>query len=197
MPENPTAASITPERQALLQGLASQAAAWWRKRLEGHGYLSDFDNGDHSRAGETAQIMVSMAALRTPRPEPSRFEHFEQLLTEALLTRLLRNPEPAPRDLTHLQGERPGFTTEEMEDMRARAAASAAESVALSVDYGPEGMLREAAETARVSGFPWKTTMWVCWDSRPECCYVEVRAGYGRPTQRLPAVGQEAPATDC
>jgi len=63
-----------------LRGLAQQAAGWWRKRLEGHGYLSDFDNGDRSQAGELAQVMASMAALRTPRAEPSRFEHFEQLL---------------------------------------------------------------------------------------------------------------------
>ncbi|MVN77719.1 hypothetical protein GO988_15405 [Hymenobacter sp. HMF4947] len=162
MPENSLTVSCTPERQALLQGLAQQAAAWWRKRLEGHGYLSDFDNGDHSRAGETAQLMASMAALRTPRPEPSRLEGFEQLLRELVVTRLWREPVPAR-----------------------------AYSLVLSVDYGPEGLLREVAQEAGVTGFPWKTTMWVCWAADPAQCYVEVRAGYGRPTERLPAVGGE------
>jgi len=193
MPENPTADPITLERQALLQGLAQQAAAWWRNTIAGPGYLSKFDNGDRSRAGETAQVMASLAALRSPQPSADKFDHFEQLLTEALLTRLLGNPEPAPRDLSHLQGNMPDFTAAELEDIRARAAASAAASVVLSVDYGPEGLLRQVAESVGVGGFPWKTTMWVCWDTRPECCYVEVRAGYGRATQRLPAVG-EAPA---
>jgi hypothetical protein len=192
MPENPTAAPITPERQVLLQGLASQAAAWWRNQIAGLGYLSKFDNGDRSPAGETAQVMASLAALRSPQPSADKFDHFEQLLTERLLARLLRNPEPAPRDLSHLQGNMPGFTAAELEDMRARAAASSAEYLPLGVDYGPEGLLREVAEAAGVSGFPWKTTMWVCWDTRPECCYVEVRPGYGRPTQRLPAVGEAA-----
>lgn len=187
--------SITPECQALLLALAQQAAAYWRKRLEGHGYLSDFDNGDTSRAGETAQIMASMGALRTPRPEAGRFERFEQLLTEALLERMLRNPVPPARDLSHLQDDRPGFTHAEMEEWRAKAAASATEDIVLDVDYGPSGLLRKVAEEARVSGFPWKTTMWVCWDARPECCYVEVRAGYGRPTQRLPAVVGAEPQT--
>lgn len=183
---------IAPERQALLLALAQQAAAYWRQRLEGHGYLNDFDNGDTSRAGETAQIMASMAALRTPRPEAGRFERFEQLLTEALLERMLRNPVPPAPDLSHLQGTTPGFTHAEMEEWRAKAAASATEDLVLDVDYGPSGLLHQVAEEAQVSGFPWKTTMWVCWDARPECCYVEVRAGYGRPTQRLPAVGEVA-----
>lgn len=185
-------APITPERHALLLALAQQAAAYWRKRLEGHGYLSDFDNGDTSRAGETAQIMASMAALRSPQPSADKFERFEQLLTEALLERMLRNPVPPARDLSHLQGDRPGFTHAEMEEIRAKAAASATEDVVLDVDYGPTELLREVAQEAGVSGFPWKTTMWVCWDARPECCYVEVRAGYGRATQRLPAVGEAA-----
>jgi hypothetical protein len=183
---------IAPERHALLLALAQQAAAYWRQRLEGHGYLSDFDNGDTSRAGETAQIMASMAALRAPRPEAGRVERFEQLLTEALLERMLRKPVPPARDLSHLQGDRPGFTHAEMEEWRAKAAASATEDIVLDVDYGPSGLLRQVAEEAQVSGFPWKTTMWVCWDARPECCYVEVRAGYGRATQRLPAVGEAA-----
>lgn len=156
------APSITPERQALLEGLARQAAAWWRKRLEGHGYLSDFDNGDTSRAGETAQIMASMAALRTPRPEASRFEHFEQLLIQVVLVRLLREPEPAEPD-----------------------------DLVLDVDYGPCRLLAELAHEAGVSGFPWKTTMWVCWAADPAKCYVEVRAGYGRPYERLPVVAGE------
>jgi hypothetical protein len=182
--------TVTPERRALLHALAAQAAAWWRKRLEGHGYLSDFDNGDRSQAGETAQIMASMAALRTPQPNADKVERFEQLLTKALLTRMLRDPLPPARDLSHLQGTPPGFTHTEMEETRAKAAASAAEDVVLGVDYGPEGLLRQVAQDAQVSGFPWKTTMWVCWDARPECCYVEVRAGYGRATQRLPAVGE-------
>ena len=168
MPENPIAAPLAPEREALLRGLAQQAAAWWRKRLEGHGYLSDFDNGDRSPAGELAQVMASMAALRTPRAEPSRFEHFEQLLQELVFTRLWREPVPAKPY-----------------------------SLALRVDYGPEDILGEVAQEAGVTGFPWKTTMWVCWAAEPSGCYVEVRAGYGRQTQRLPAVGQEAPATDC
>lgn len=188
---------ITPERQALLRALASQAAGWWRQTIEGPGYLSKFDNGDRSQAGEMAQLLASMAALRSPQPSADKFDYFEQLLTEAVLARLLHRPMPAPRDLSHLDGERPGFTAAELEELRARAAASPAEDVVLSVDYGPEGLLREAAATAGVGGFPWKTTMWVCWDARPACCYVEVRAGYGRETQRLPAVGQPAPATDC
>jgi hypothetical protein len=176
-------ASVTPERQTLLVALAQQAAAWWRTTIAAPGYLSKFDNGDRSSAGETAQVMASLAALRSPQPSADKFDHFEQLLTEAL---------PAPRDLSHLQGNMPGFTAAELADIRARAAASPAEDVVLSVDYGPEGLLRQVAESAGVGGFPWKTTMWVCWDTRPECCYVEVRAGYGRDTQRLPAVGQEA-----
>jgi len=158
MPDTP---QITPERQALLRGLASQAAAWWRQRLEGHGYLSDFDNGDTSQAGEMAQLMASMAALRTPRPEPHRLAHFEQLLLGQLLTRFWREPVPAKPC-----------------------------SLVLSVDYGPEGLLGEVAQEAGVTGFPWKTTMWICWATDPADCYVDVRAGYGRPTQRLPAVGQ-------
>lgn len=165
MPENPTAASITPERQALLQGLAQQAAGWWRKRLEGHGYLNDFDNGDRSQAGETAQIIASMAALRTPRPEPSWFEHFEQLLQELVFTRLWREPVPPNPN-----------------------------SLMLRVDYGPEGVLGEVAQEVGVTSFPWKTTMWVCWAADPTECYVEVRCGYGygAPTQRLPVAGQPA-----
>jgi hypothetical protein len=190
--QSPIAPAVSPEHLALLQGLAQQAAAWWRQQLEGPGYLSKFDNGDRSQAGETAQIMASMAALRSPQPSADKFDRFEQLLTEALLTRLLREPLPPARDLSHLQGKRYGFTSAEMADMRARAAASPANDIALSVDYGPEGLLREIGQAAGVSGFPWKTTMWVCWDARPECCYVEVRAGYGRPTQRLPAVGKPA-----
>ena len=165
MPENPIAAPIAPERQALLQGLAQQAAGWWRKRLEGHGYLSDFDNGDRSPAGELAQVMASMAALRTPRPEPNRFEYFEQLLQELVFTRLWREPVPV----------RPY-------------------SLVLRVDYGPEDVLREVAQEACVTGFPWKTTMWVCWAADPANCYVEVRAGYGRETQRLPAPQTLTPA---
>jgi len=185
-------ATATPEHLALLQGLAQQAAAWWRKRLEGHGYLSDFDNGDRSPAGEMTQLLASLAALSTPKPGAAKFARFEQLLTEAVLARMLREPLPPANDLTHLQGTWSGFTEAEMAQTRAETAASAAEHVVLGVDYGPEGLLREVAEAAGVSGFPWKTTMWVCWDARPECCYVEVRAGYGRPTQRLPAVGQGA-----
>jgi hypothetical protein len=180
-------ASITPERWALLHALAQQAAAYWRKRLEGHGYLSDFDNGDTSRAGETAQLMASMAALSSPPTSADKVERFEQLLTEALLARMLREPLPPARDLSHLQGTQPGYTPAELEERRARAAASATRDVVLSVDYAPEGLLREVAQAAGVLGFPWKTTMWVCWDARPECCYVDVRAGYGRPTERLPS----------
>lgn len=151
---------ITLERQALLRALASQAAAWWRQTIEGPGYLSKFDNGDRSKAGELAQVMASMAALRTPRLEPSRFEHFEQLLQELVFTRLWREQVPATPY-----------------------------SLVLRVDYGPEDVLREVAQEAGVTGFPWKTTMWVCWAADPANCYVEVRAGYGRETQRLPAVG--------
>lgn len=187
-----TLPTVTPERRALLHALATQAAAYWRKRLEGHGYLSDFDNGDTSRAGETAQVMASMAALRTPRPEADKMERFEQLLTEALLERMLRNPVPPARDLSHLQGTTPGFTHAEMEEIRARAAASATEDLTLDVDYSPSGLLRQVAEEAQVSGFPWKTTLWVCWDARPECCYLEVREGYGRASRRLPAVAAPA-----
>lgn len=186
---------ITPERRALLQGLAQQAAAWWRTQLEDPGYPGKFDNGDRSQAGELGQIMASMAALKSPGPASDNLARFEQLLTDALLSRLLRNPLPAPRNLAHLQGEHPGFTAAEMEERRARAAACATEDIVLSVDYGPEGLLREAGEAARVAGFPWKTTMWVCWDSDPAKCYIEVRRGYGRATQRLPAVGQQDPTT--
>lgn len=52
--QQPAPPAPSPERRALLHALARQAAAYWRQRLEGHGYLSDFDNGDTSRAGETA-----------------------------------------------------------------------------------------------------------------------------------------------
>ncbi|MGI4866135.1 MAG: hypothetical protein ACRYFZ_19580 [Janthinobacterium lividum] len=186
-------APITPERQALLEALSQQAASWWRRKVEGPGYLSKFDNGDRSQAGEMAQLLASMAALSSPQPSADKFERFEQLLTEALLERMLRDPMPPARDLSHLQGDRPGFTHAEMEEMRAQAAASATEDVVLDVDYGPTGVLREVAQEASVSGFPWKTTMWVCWDARPECCYVEVRAGYGRATERLPPVAGAQP----
>lgn len=148
---------LSPERDALLRALAAQAAAWWRHKLEGHGYLSDFDNGDRSPAGETMQVMASLAALRAPRPESSRFERFEQLLTANVLEHLLRHPAP----------ERPTSYT-------------------LDVDYGPSYQLGSIAHEAGVSGFPWKTTMWVCWGPAPEQCYVEVKCGYGQPTQRLP-----------
>lgn len=178
-------ATATPERLALLQGLAQQAATWWRKQLEDPGYLGKFNNGDRSRTGEMGQIMASMAALKGPQPKKDQLDQFEQLLTQGLLSRMLRNPLPAPRSLAHLQGTWPGFTHAEMEETRARAAASATEDVVLNVDYGPEGLLRETAEAARVSGFPWKTTMWVCWDSDPAKCYLDVRRGYGTEVQRL------------
>ena len=181
---------ITLERQALLQGLAQQAAAWWREKVADPGYLSKFDNGDTSRDGEFGRVLASLAALKTPQPSTDKFARFEQLLTEAVLARLLREPLPPARDLSHLEGDCPGFTRAERAEMHARAAASAARDLVLSVDYSPEGLLCDIAQAAGVGGFPWKTTMWVCWDTRPECCYVEVRAGYGRPTVRLPAVGQ-------
>lgn len=165
---------ITPERQALLQGLASQAAAWWRDQLAGPGYLSKFRNGDTSQVGELAQIMASMAALQSPQPPASQFDRFEHALSERVLAFLQRDPSPS----------RPDYE-------------GAARYLALSVDYGPEGELRKAAEEARVSGFPWKTTMWVNWDADAAKCGIEVRCGYGAPTQRLPTPGEDLPATDC
>ena len=149
--------SITPERQALLQGLAQQAAAWWRWQLADPGYLGKFQNGDRSRAGETAQIMASLAALRSPGPESSSLDQFEQLLTAALWQRLERHPCPKKQD-----------------------------DIVLGTDYSPEGLLREIGAAAQVSGFPWKTTMWVCWAADPAKCYVEVRHGYGAEVRRLP-----------
>ncbi|MGI4759886.1 MAG: hypothetical protein ACRYF0_04215 [Janthinobacterium lividum] len=164
---------ITPERQALLLGLAQQAAAWWRDQVAGPGYLSKFRNGDTSQAGETAQLLASMAALQSPQPAAEAFDRFEQALTARVLAFLQRDPSPS------------------------RSYEGVARYLVLSVDYAPEGELRKAAEDARLtSGFPWKTTMWVNWDARPECCHVEVRAGYGAPTQRLPAPAPQAPATD-
>jgi len=156
---------ITPERQALLLGLAQQAASWWRKKIEGPGYLSKFDNGDTSRDGEFGRVLASLATLKTPQPASEQFDRFEQVLTEAIHTRLLREPKPAEPD-----------------------------DLVLDVDYGPNRLLGEAAREAGVGGFPWKTTMWVCWAADPMECYVEVRAGYGRPTERLPTVG-DAPTS--
>jgi len=165
--------SITPERQALLLALSQQAAAWWRDQVAGPGYLSKFRNGDTSPAGETAQVMASLTALQSPLPAAEQFDRFEQALVARVLAFMQRDPFPT------------------------RPYEGAARYLVLSVDYAPEGELRKAAEEARItSGFPWKTTMWVNWDARPECCYVEVRAGYGRPTERLPAVaGAEPQAT--
>jgi hypothetical protein len=170
MPENPTADPIAPERQVLLQGLARQAAAWWRDQIAGPGYLSKFNNGDTSQAGELARVMASTAALKSPQPVASQFDRFEHALSERVLAFLQRDPSPS----------RPSYE-------------GPARYLALSVDYAPEGELRKAAEEAQVSGFPWKTTMWVNWDADAAKCYIEVRCGYGAPTQRLPAVG-EAPA---
>ncbi|GAB3726148.1 hypothetical protein GCM10027594_07770 [Hymenobacter agri] len=83
---------LTPERQALLQALAKQAAAWWRRQLEDPGYLGKFQNGDRSRAGEMAQIMASMAALRSPGPATETLDRFEQLLTDTILGWMQREP---------------------------------------------------------------------------------------------------------
>jgi hypothetical protein len=154
-----------PEHLALLHALAKQAATWWRNQLEDPGYASKFNNGDRSRAGETAQIMASMAALQGPQPASPALDHFEQLLTEALWSRMQRDP---------------GLG-------RPEAKGAACRHV-LSVDYAPEYELRKAAETARVSGFPWKTTMWVRWDADPAECYIEVSKGYGAELKRLPTL---------
>lgn len=174
MPENPTAAPIAPERQALLQGLASQAAAWWRDQIAGPGYLNKFNNGDTSRDGEFARVLASMVALKSPQPAESEFDRFERALSERVLAFLQRDPSPS----------RPNYE-------------GAARYMVLSVDYAPEGELRKAAEEVRVSGFPWKTTMWVNWDADAAKCYLEVRCGYGAPTQRLPALGEMPRTTDC
>jgi hypothetical protein len=163
--------SITPERQALLLALSQQAAAWWRDQVAGPGYLSKFRNGDTSQAGETAQVMASLTALQSLSPAAEQFDSFEQALAARVLAFMQRDPFPT------------------------RPYEGTARYLALNVDYAPEGELRKAAEEARItSGFPWKTIMWVNWDARPECCYVEVRAGYGQLTQRLPAVGETPPA---
>ena len=161
---------IALERQQLLASLAAQAAAWWRTTIAAPGYLSKFDNGDRSEAGELAQVLASFGALKSPQPAVEAFDRFELLLTEAVLARLLLDPSP----------RRPEYT-------------GPARYCVLSVDYGPEGLLAQAAQQADVAGFPWKTTMWVNWDADPAKCYLEVRAGYGRPTQRLPEVAP-APA---
>jgi hypothetical protein len=160
--EQQPAPTATPEHLALLQGLAQQAAAWWRKQLEDPGYLGKFDNGDRSRTGEMSQIMASMAALKSPSPATLALDHFEQLLTEALWSRMQKDPSPS----------RPEYK-------------GPASYHVLSVDYGPEYELRKAAETARVSGFPWKTTMWVNWDADAAKCYLEIKRGYGAEVTRL------------
>jgi len=54
--------------------------------LEAPGYLSKVDNGGTSRDGKFGRVLASLAALKTSQPRP---EQFEQLLTEAVLTRLL------------------------------------------------------------------------------------------------------------
>jgi hypothetical protein len=161
-------ASVTPEHQALLLALAQQAAAWWRHKVAGPGYLSKFDNGDRSRAGEMVQVMAAMRDAKVPSPDVSVFDRFEQLLSAHILRKMLANPLP----------ERP-------------------ESLTFRVDYGPEYELAEIAREAGVSGFPFKTTMYLRWAADPAECYVEVKAGYGRAYERLPAVEQEPPATDC
>lgn len=180
-------AVITPEREALLRALASQAAAWWRAQLQAPGYAHKFNNGDRSRDGEMGQILASMVALRSPQPNAERLERFEQLLAERVLACLLRDPSPVYQPSAAVVA---GSTAEQLAAARARAA----RDLVLSVDYGPEGELRRAAEEAGVSGFPWKTTMWVEWDAREALCSVEVRAGYGASPQRLPAP-QPTPTT--
>ena len=155
--------AMTPEREALLQGLAQQAAAWWRNQVASPGHLSHFNNGDTSRAGEMAQIMASMAALQAPGPTSNRLDQFERELALALWEQMRQDPSPS----------RPSYS-------------GPARDLTLSVDYAPEGPLRLAATSAGVSGFPWKTVMWVSWDADPAKCYSYVRCGYGAPTQRLP-----------
>jgi hypothetical protein len=153
----------TPAHLALLQAIAQQAARWWRQQLADPGYLGKFNNGDTSRNGELTQIMASMVALSSPGPDTSALDQFEQLLTAALWQRLERNPSPKKQ-----------------------------EDIVLGTDYAPEGLLREIGAAAQVSGFPWKTTMWVCWAAEAAECYVEVRHGYGAPARRLPT--PEVPA---
>jgi hypothetical protein len=153
----------TPEHLALLQALAQQAATWWRQQLAGPGYAGKFNNGDTSRAGETAQIMASLVALQQAEPKPDALGRFEQLLLAAIWERMERDPTPSEPEYK-----------------------SAARYLVLSVDYGPEGELRKAAQEAGIStGFPWKTTMWVNWDADQAKCFTEVRYGYGTPVQRL------------
>jgi hypothetical protein len=170
MSENP----IILERQTLLRGLAQQAAAWWRDQVAAPGYLSKFHNGDTSHIGEIARVMASTVALKSPGPTADRLDHFEQQLVTNILARLQQDPSPV----------RPDYE-------------GPARYYALSVDYAPEGELREAASAAGVAGFPWKTTMWVNWDADPAKCYLEVRCGYGAPTQRLPMLREDTPAIDC
>ena len=157
-----------PEHLARLQRLAQQAAAWWRAQLAAPGHAGKFNNGDTSPAGETVQIMASMAALFSREPASDALDRFEQLLFQALWERMERDPSPS----------KPEYK-------------GSARYTVLSVDYGPEGELRKAAQDAGVSGFPWKTTMWVHWDANPAKCYTEVRYGYGAPTQRLPCPAEQ------
>lgn len=173
----------------LLQRLARQAAAWWRTQLASSGYAGKFSNGDTSRAGETAQIMASMVALQQPEPAQDALNHFEQLLFQALWERMESDPSPTPRTYAH--GAESGLTQAEAAEASRRAASHPACHLVLSVDYGPEGELRKAAESARVSGFPWKTTMWVNWDADPTKCYIDVRYGYGAEVQRLPTTAEQ------
>ena len=162
-PETTPAVPASPEHLALLQRLAQQAAAWWRAQLASPGYADKFNNGDTSRAGETAQIMASMAALKGPSPASDALDRFEQLLFQALWQRMEQDPSP----------HKPEYK-------------GSARYTVLSVDYGPEGELAKAARATGVSGFPWKTTMWVNWDADPAKCYTEVSCGYNAPIQRLP-----------
>ena len=178
--------AVTTERQALLTSLAQQAAAWWRLQLEDPGYASKFDNGDRSETGELTQILASMAALSSRGPAPASIERFRQVLADKVLAWLLVYPMPVVEKSDHDWMSTP-------EQLAARAARPARDLI-LSTDYGPEGLVREAAEEARVSGFPWKTTMWVSWDADPAKCYIEVRKGYNRPTQRLPPLPEVTPA---
>jgi len=154
--------------------LAKQGAAWWRQQLE----QPEFDNGDRSHTGVMGRGLAAMLAKQDA-ATAEQLDVFEQELSKIILGWLLEDP--CPKELSTT---RPYYCDTEEEWQQILA--SPRRKQCLGTDYGPDGYFIPALEASGVSPniFPWKTLMWVNWDDRPECCYIEVRAG--RQTQRLP-----------
>ena len=57
----------------------------------------------------------------------------------------------------------------------------------VSVDYHPDGQLKEAAEAAGINenNFPWKTVTWMLYDKETDSFRVVVREGYCADSQQI------------